>query len=62
MLMDAALLWHQETGGWHAADLRHLKQERAVIGQDAFSQLATAKIPQDLQPSLYSGIESAENP
>ena len=61
-LMDAALLWHQETGGWDADDLRHLKRERAVIGQDTFSQLVTMKVPQELQRSLYSGIESAENP
>jgi hypothetical protein len=60
--MDAALQWHQEAGEQEAGDLRHLKRERAAIGQDAFSQLVTAKVPQDLQPSLTAGIDSAENP
>ena len=58
VLLDAALLWHQVTGGWDVGDLRNLKRERAIIGQAAFDQLAAAKIPQDLRESLDSGIET----
>jgi hypothetical protein len=58
-LLDAALLWHQVTGGWDAGDLRYLKRERSIIGLTAFDQLA-ARIPQDLRSSLDSGIETAE--
>jgi hypothetical protein len=60
MLIDAALLWQQVVGGWDPGDLRHLKNESAVIGQATFEQLVTAKVPPDLQESLTSGIESAE--
>lgn len=61
VLLDAALFWHQATGGWDAGDLQNLKRERAIIGQDAFGQLAAARIPQDLRTSLDSGIDSAED-
>jgi tetratricopeptide (TPR) repeat protein len=61
-LIDAAVIRHQQTGEWDADDLRYLKRERGVIGQDAFSQLVTAKLPQVLQRSLYSGIQGLENP
>lgn len=62
VLLDAALLWHKATGNWNAGDLRYLRRERAIIGQAAFSQLTEAKVPRDLQPSLSSGIDSAEDP
>ena len=61
MLIDAALLWHQVTGKWDPGDLQNLKPESAIIGQDAFARLVTAKVPADLQSSLYSGIESVED-
>jgi hypothetical protein len=61
-LLDAALLWHQQTGGWDANDLRNLTRERAAIGQDAFSRLVAAKVPRDLRQSLHSGIGGLENP
>ena len=62
MLLDAALLWHQQTGGWDADDLKYLKRERAAIGQDTFSQLVASKVQPDLHQSLYSGIEAVESP
>ena len=61
VLMDAALLWHQLTGGWDTGNLRYLKRERAILGQATFSQLAAAKVPQNLRQSLDSGIDSAED-
>jgi tetratricopeptide (TPR) repeat protein len=61
VLLDAVLLWYQVTGNWDPGRLRDLSRERAVIGQDAFSQLLTAKIPQDLRPSLVSALHSAED-
>src|SRR5262249_3934325 len=60
ILLDGALLWHQGTGAWGAADRRNLKREQAAIGPAAFHQLARAKVPRDLRSSLDSGIESAE--
>jgi hypothetical protein len=60
--MEAALLRRQETGVWDSDDLGWLKRERAVLGQDAFSQLVAAKVPQELQQSLGSGIEGLETP
>ena len=55
VLLDAALLWHQVAGKWNPGHLRDLNQQRAAIGQDAFSQLVAAKVPRDLQPSLPLG-------
>ena len=62
VLLDAALQWHQVTGKWDIGDLRDLKRERVIIGQAAFSQLVTAKVPQELQPLLDSGLQRAEDP
>jgi hypothetical protein len=61
MLLDGALLGHHATSAWEPDDLRDLKRERAILGQDAFDQQVTAKVPQDLRASLESGIENAED-
>jgi hypothetical protein len=61
VLLDAALLWHQATGGWDAGDLRNLKRERAVIGQAAFDQLVAAKVPANLRTALNSGIDKSDD-
>jgi hypothetical protein len=39
----------------------YLKRETAFIGQDAFSRLVAAKIPEDQRRSLHSSIEQLEN-
>ena len=62
MLIDAALLWHRVTGSWDPSDLRRLLHESTVIGEAAFRQLVTAKVPPDLTSLLYSSIESTELP
>lgn len=61
MLIDAAMLWQQVTGGWDPGDLRYLRDEVAIIGQDEFGQLVTAKVPSSLQKSLYSGVAGIED-
>jgi hypothetical protein len=60
-LIDAMLLWHKLTGKWDTGDLRYLKRERAILGDTAFNQLAEATVRQSLQPSLDSGLDSAQD-
>ena len=61
VLLDAAQLWNQATGGWAAGDLRNLKRERTVIGSEAFEQLVATKVSQDVRAALNARIDSAED-
>jgi hypothetical protein len=42
-LLDAAVLWHQQTGRWDTSNLRRIRRERAAVSPDAFSQLAAVR-------------------
>ena len=61
VLLDGALARRQMTGSWAPADLRNLRREREIIGQAAFDQLVTAKVPEELRISLGPELETTED-
>ena len=52
ILVDAAVGWYQLTGTWDPVDLRYLKRERELIGDEAFITLVAAKVPPEIQTAL----------
>jgi tetratricopeptide (TPR) repeat protein len=61
MLLGGARLWHQLTAEWDTRDLQYLKRERRLIGEADFRQIVTAKVPGELQGTLATAIDDAED-
>jgi tetratricopeptide (TPR) repeat protein len=61
-LLDAAVMWRQQTGGWDSNDLAWLHRESALAGDDELAAMIEAHVPAELAADLRAAIQNATDP